>query len=104
MRRARAIVAAVVLPGLALTCTGCNKKIHLPEVLNQRPIVNLTQSPAGGDTRYFYSYELRWSGYDHLYGKRISRYVRILIVLSPMASRVAFLKVRETGSVAAGRG
>lgn len=67
------------LPGLAaaLACAallaGCNKKIHLPVVTNLRPEVTLTQAPVSSSTPYFYSYELRWTGFDP--DGRIARYL-----------------------------
>lgn len=58
--------AARLILGLLLLAAGagCEKKLRLPRVVNQRPIVTLTQAPSGGATRYWYSYELRWSGFD----------------------------------------
>jgi hypothetical protein len=60
---APALTLAPLLAFAALIC-GCNKKIHLPIVMNQRPEVSLTQAPVATTKPYFYSYELRWSGFD----------------------------------------
>ena len=49
---------------LMVAAGGCNKRVSLPLVENQRPVVTLSQAPVGGSNRYFYSYEMRWSGYD----------------------------------------
>jgi hypothetical protein len=49
---------------VVLALAGCNKKVQLPLIENQRPVVSLTQAPVGGTNRYFYSYEMRWSGFD----------------------------------------
>ena len=61
MSRAR-LGAAI---GLALALlSGCNKKISLPVVTNLRPELQLTQAPVATTSPYFYSYEVRWTGYD----------------------------------------
>jgi hypothetical protein len=49
---------------VAALLVGCNKKLHLPVVVNQRPEVSLTQAPVSSTKPYFYSYELRWTGFD----------------------------------------
>lgn len=49
---------------LVASATGCERKLHLPLVPDQRPVLTLTQAPAGGNTAYFYSYEIRWTAYD----------------------------------------
>ena len=54
---------AAVLASAALLA-GCNKKMHLPVVTNLRPEVTLTQAPVSSSKPYFYSYELRWTGFD----------------------------------------
>jgi len=58
VRRAHPLIllALIVVPG-------CAKTIHAP-LPDQRPTVRLTQGPVGTRTPYFYSYEMRWTGYD----------------------------------------
>jgi len=43
--------------------SGCSK-LNVSPHANQRPIVRLTQAPVTNSTPHFYSYEVRWSGYD----------------------------------------
>src|SRR5438876_10289271 len=58
------VLCAAVLLGVAATSAGCDRRIHLPLVANQRPTLTLSQARAGGGNRYFYAYEMCWSGYD----------------------------------------
>ncbi len=55
-------VAALALAALALA--GCSKKLHLPVVVDQRPVVHLTLAPASPTVPYTYVYEIRWTGFD----------------------------------------
>ena len=61
MRRAEVVVGAALA---AAALAGCNRKISLPLVPNQRPLVQLTQAPVATTKPYFYSYEMRWTGFD----------------------------------------
>ena len=64
--RARVGTAALVLAlGLAvLAGWGCSKKIRLPVVVDQRPVLHLTMGPASTTEPYSYAYEIRWIGFD----------------------------------------
>lgn len=52
-----ALAALVVVPA-------CSKRRSLPLVVNQPPVVTLTQAPAASNQPYFYAYEIFWTGYD----------------------------------------
>jgi len=49
---------------IALVVPACTKKVTLPAVPNQRPIVRLTNAPASATGRYSYAYDFRWVGFD----------------------------------------
>jgi hypothetical protein len=66
-RRATMLAALALLAGMA---SGCNKKITLPTVVQQRPTLRLSAAPIdtiGTDGRkvsYIYHYKMNWVGYD----------------------------------------
>jgi len=66
--RGAALVAVLAL--LAGVASGCNKKIHLPTVVGQRPFLRLsaapidTLGPDGRKVSYVYHYKMDWVGYD----------------------------------------
>src|SRR6266699_1435051 len=66
--RGAALVAALAL--LAGVASGCNKKIHLPTVIQERPVLRLsaapidTLGPDGRKVSYVYHYRMDWVGYD----------------------------------------
>jgi len=66
-RLAATLMAAALVGVLA---GGCNKKISLPTIANQRPSVRLTAAPLslvgpdGKPAKYVYHYKLNWVGYD----------------------------------------
>src|SRR6516225_1269626 len=64
---------------------GCNKKLSLPAVVNQRPEVTLTQAPVATSRPYFYSYEVRWTGFDP--DGRVDHY---LLALDPVPDDTAW--------------
>src|SRR6266487_557188 len=67
VRRAAMIAALALLAGVA---SGCNKKIHLPTVIQERPVVRLsaapidTLGPDGRKVSYVYHDKMDWVGYD----------------------------------------
>jgi len=67
VRHAGVLVALALLLGMA---SGCNKKIHLPTVTAQRPVLRLsaapidTLGPDGRKTSYVYHYKMNWIAYD----------------------------------------
>ncbi|MBI5708770.1 MAG: hypothetical protein HZC42_00445 [Candidatus Eisenbacteria bacterium] len=65
VRGTRAALTAA-LAALALIVPACsrNRKIVLPVVENQRPVVRLTQAPASTSLPYFYAYEVFWTAFD----------------------------------------
>ncbi|HEY6867049.1 MAG TPA: hypothetical protein VI792_07325 [Candidatus Eisenbacteria bacterium] len=84
---------AGLLAALALSASlvaGCNKKIKLPVVTNQRPEVTLTQAPVSATKPYFYSYEVRWSGFDP--DGRIDHY---LYAVDPTLTDTAWVSTSE---------
>ena len=79
--RAALALLALASPWLA----GCNKKLSLPAVVNQRPEVTLTQAPVATSRPYFYSYEVRWTGFDP--DGRVDHY---LLALDPVPDDTAW--------------
>lgn len=64
MSSLRIALLALALAASCLLGTSCSRKLVLPPVGNQRPLVTLTQRPARSDTSYSYAYEFFWTAYD----------------------------------------
>ena len=79
----------LILALAALLIPGCNRKLKLPLVANQRPEVQLTQAPVATTTPYFYSYELRWAGYDS--DGRVDHFLYAVDPTPPPASDTAWV-------------
>jgi len=62
--------AFVVLGLLTLLVIGCNKKLSLSPVFNERPTIRLSAAPVdtlgpdGKRATYIYHYKMNWVGYD----------------------------------------
>lgn len=65
-RRARLAARFAVACAAALALlAGCGKGKYVGVMpANQRPEIELTQSPATTTEQYFYAYEMRWAGFD----------------------------------------
>ena len=65
---------ARLLPVLLVLSGACSRnELHLPVVVNQRPIVELTYAPASATIPYSYAYQLYWRGFDP--DGRVERYL-----------------------------
>ncbi len=88
--RAAALVLGLALAGLA---SGCNKKLSLPAVYNLRPEIELTQAPVATTIPYFYSYEVRWTGFDP--DGRVDHYLYVLDPPPPPATDTAWVETTD---------
>jgi len=58
-------LAPLLLPVLIALGAACSRDtLHLPVVVNQRPVVRLTHAPASTTIPYHYAYELYWTSFD----------------------------------------
>ena len=70
IRAARSRPALILLAALTPLLAGCNKKLSLAQVFNQRPTVRLSASPVdtlgpdGKRATYIYHYRMDWIGND----------------------------------------
>jgi hypothetical protein len=62
--RAARAAAGLALLTVVVWAAACSKQAPLQLLPNVRPTIEVTQAPTSTTQPFFYSYELRWAGYD----------------------------------------